>query len=114
MKAAVLRILILRPAGIAHGEGGHRSRRAVIRYVADDGIARSAMGAVGEGISVAPIRRIPKVPPASVASARIGRDQRKFTRLLPAAKDGEAGVSLNRDFGDFDLRNLCKLRTTSG
>ena len=110
MKAPVAGIFIFRLAISAHHEGRHGGGRAVIGYVADDGVARAAMGAIGEGISVAPVRGIAKITPASVASAGVGRDQSKFTRLLPAVKNREPFASLDCDFGDGDLGNLRQLR----
>ena len=95
MKAAVFRILILRLAGAAHGEGGHGGGRAIVGYVADDGVARTAVGAIGEGISVAPVRRVPKIAPAGVAGAGVRGNQREFASLLPAIKDREARAPLN-------------------
>src|ERR1700679_508483 len=64
------------------------------------------MGAIGEWISVAPIRRIAKVAPAFVAGAGIRRDQCECTTLLPAAQDRESRAPLNIDFGDADLLYL--------
>ncbi len=106
MEAPVAGIFIFRLAIRAHHEGRHGGGRAIIGYVADDGVARAAMGAIGEGISVAPVRGIAKITPASIASAGVGRDQSKFTRLLPAVKNREPFASLDCDFGDGDLGNL--------
>ena len=110
MKAPVLGVLVLRLARGAHSEARHAGRDAVIRYVADDGVARAAMGAVGEGIAIAAIGRVPKITPASIARACVGRDQRKFARLVVAAKNGKARAPLNFGFGDRDLGDFRELR----
>ena len=50
MKAAVQRIFIFGLTTYAHAKRRHGSVRAVVRYVADDAITWSAIGAVGKGI----------------------------------------------------------------
>src|ERR1700733_14440645 len=110
MKAPVLGILILRLARVAHSKARHAGRDAVIRYIADDGVARAAMGAIGEGIAVAAICRVAKITPASIARACVWRDQRKFAGLVVAAKNGKARTPLNFGFGDRDLGDFRELR----
>src|ERR1700734_453066 len=110
MKAPVFGVLILRLARGAHSEVRHGGRDAVIRYIADDGVARAAMGAIGEWIAVAAIRRVAKIAPASVARASVGGDQRKFAGLVVAAKNGKARAPLYFDFGDRDLGDFRELR----
>src|SRR5512138_807850 len=58
MEAAIQRILIFVAAAIAHAEFRHRREGAVIGNVLDDREARSTVGAVNEGIEIAPIARI--------------------------------------------------------
>ena len=94
MKPAIFRILILRLAGTTHFEGRHGGGRAVVGYVADDCVARTAVGAIGEGVAIAPVRRVAKIPPTS----------------LPAIEDREAGACLDRNLGDGNLGNLRQLR----
>ena len=67
------------------------------------------MGAIGERISEAPVRRVAEIAPALVAGAGIGRNQRECTTLLPAVQDRESVASLNLDFGDDDLLYLRQL-----
>ena len=110
MKAPVLGVLILRLARGAHREARHGGRGAVIRDVADDGVAWAAMGAIGEGIAVAAIRRVAKITPAGIARACVGRDQRKFASLVVAAKNGKARAPLYLGFGDRDLGDFRELR----
>src|SRR5271156_6288241 len=95
MEAPVGWIFVFRPAVATHEERGHGGGCAVIWYIADDGVARTAMGAIGEGIAEAPVRRVAKITPASVAGACVGRDQGKLARLLPAAKDRKARAPLS-------------------
>src|ERR1700685_441856 len=103
MEAPVAGILVLRLAVSAHGEGGHGGGSAVIGYVADDGVARTAMGAIGEWISVAAVERVAKVAPAGVARARVRRDEHEFAGFLPAGKDRKACASLGLHIRDSDL-----------
>ena len=53
--AAVLLAGVLGRAAGAHGKGGHGRERAVVGEVVDDGEARAAVGAVDEGVAVAPV-----------------------------------------------------------
>src|ERR1700722_10012809 len=100
MKAPIAGVFIFRLTIRAHIESGHGSSRPVIGNVADDGVPRPAMRAIGEWISKAPVRRISKIAPALVARAGVGRDQCECTSLLPAAQDREADVSPKLDVGD--------------
>src|SRR5579859_8120064 len=95
MKAPVPRILIFFLAVRAHGERRHGCLRPVIGDVAQDGIAWSAMSAIGERITVAPVGRVPEIAPTSVAGACIGWHQHKFTSLLPAAQNGKTCAPLD-------------------
>src|ERR1035437_9041061 len=52
MEAAVGGVVVLGAALRAHGEGRHGGVRPVVRDVADDGVPRAAVGAVGEGVPV--------------------------------------------------------------
>ena len=66
------RILILRLALGAHRKGRHRGRSAIVRYVAQDGVPWTAMRAIRKRIAVAPVRRVSKITPTSVAGAGVG------------------------------------------
>ncbi len=52
---------------------------------------------------------VSEIAPALVASAGVGRYQRKCTSFLPAAQDREADASPNLDVGDANLLNLRQL-----
>src|ERR1022692_339969 len=97
METPVIRIGILRRTGRTHGEACHGGGGAVVGDVLDDGVARAAMGAVGEGIPVAPVGGRAKVAPAGVAGAHIRRNQRESTGLLAALKDGKPGPAASFD-----------------
>ncbi len=73
VEAAVGRILILAPAGLAHLERGHARVGAVVGDGADDREARSAVGAVDERVAEAPVLRIEKLAQAVVAGGDVGR-----------------------------------------
>ena len=55
MEPAVERVIVLALAIGAHGKGLHCRQRAVVRNVPDDGKARATIGAIGEGIAIAPV-----------------------------------------------------------
>src|SRR3974390_1531285 len=58
MEATIGGIVVFGPAGGAHLEFVHRSARAIIRDVANDGEARATVGAVDERIAESTVARI--------------------------------------------------------
>src|SRR5262245_43797629 len=60
MKPAMQRVVVLRLACWTHRERRHGSVRPVVRDIALDGEARSAIGAIDKGILVAPVAWIEK------------------------------------------------------
>ena len=88
VKPPVTRIRVLGLAGIAHFELRHGRRRAIVGYVLNDRVTGTTVSAVGEGISVAAIQRIPKVAPALVTSASIAERPKRILR--PCAGCGES------------------------
>ncbi len=73
MKAPVLGILIFRPAPGAEAENGHGGVGAVIGHLPDDGEPGAAVGAVGEGILVAPVAGVGDVGQAVVTGGHVRR-----------------------------------------
>ncbi len=104
MKAAIGGIGVFPPAGIAHGECSHGGVGPVVRNIANDGVTRPAVGAVGERIAVAAVGGIGEVAEAIRASGYVGRDQDEFTIAGEALADNEGAAANRRDFGygDFD------------
>jgi hypothetical protein len=90
VEAAVRGIVVLALAFGAHLEAGHRGRGAVIRNRAGYGEARAAVGAVGERVAVAAIRRVEDLPQAVFAGGDIRRYERPSPDALPAFLDPEA------------------------
>ena len=84
-------VLVLLPAVPTHGEGRHRGVGTVVGDVPGDGVARAAVGAVGEGVAGSPGARLADLGQALVAGADVRRDQGEpaGTRGL-AGHDGEA------------------------
>src|ERR1017187_9871102 len=91
VKAPVIRIHVLRGAGSAHREAGHRRSRSIVRDVLNDGVARPAMGAIGERITVAPVMRVAEIAPAGIAGPCIGRNQRESSKLLMRSEKRRVG-----------------------
>ena len=76
VEAAVGRVGVLGPAGVAHGEAGHRRVRPVVRDAAHDREARAAVGAVQERVAVAAVGRVEQLGEAVVARRHVGGDER--------------------------------------
>ena len=93
MKTAVQGIVILPLAVGAHPELTHGGLRPVVGYVFDDGEAGSAVGAVGEGVTIAPVLRREDLVPAWEAGGDVRRDQLVFPLLGQAPADLKALVA---------------------
>src|SRR5579872_950056 len=97
VEASVSGIVILSFAGRAHLKLGHRRELAVVGDVPNDGVARTAVGAVGEWVAVTPVRRVAEVCPTIGARGDVGRDQHELPRLFSkrrmALANLEAGES---------------------
>ena len=107
MKTAVARIVILRLARGAHAKAGHRGVRPVVRNVADDGVARPAVGAVGEGIAIAPVGRIGEIAEAVGAGGHVRRNQHELAFLRLALANREVPLAQRLDLRHqhlFDAR----------
>ena len=110
MKATIGGVLVLRLAGRAHAERRHGRHRAVVGDVLNDGVARAAIGAVGEGIAKAPIRGIAEVAPAIVAGRHVGRHQHELAGFGHAVPDDEVRIAQRREIGDSELLDLRQRR----
>jgi len=64
MKAAVSGVMVFRGAIGAEPKASHAGVGTVIRDGFDDGEARTAVGAIDEGVTVAPIGGVEELPPA--------------------------------------------------
>ena len=92
VEAAASGILVLGAAGRAEGELHHRRPRAVVGEIADDGVARPAVGAVDERIAVPPIGGIFHLPEARLAGGDVGRDDGAARGATRAVDDDELAV----------------------
>ena len=72
MKAPVARIVVLRLAGRAHVEGGHGGVGAIVGDIANDGVARAAVGAIGERVAEAAVGGRGEIAEAIVAGGHVG------------------------------------------
>jgi hypothetical protein len=93
MEAAVQRIVIFRLALGTHLEIAHRGLSAVIGHAFNYGKAWTAIGAVGEGITVAAIFRIQQLIKASLAGSDIWRNELVFPSLSLALPNLEVLVT---------------------
>ncbi len=91
MEAPVERVGVFAPAVRAHLELAHGRVWPVVGNVEDDGEARAAVGAVGEGVQMTPVVGVEKLGKAGRASSEIGQYGGGF--LLPgiALEDLETG-----------------------
>ena len=89
VEAAVEGIAVLLRARRAEPEAGHGRGGPVVGHVTDDGEAGPAVRAVGEGIAVAPVRRVEQLGPAGRAGGQV-REHRRLEPAAPVAPaDGE-------------------------
>ena len=98
MEAAVEGIAVFGGAARAEGKAGHAGGGPVIGDGAGDGVARPAIGAIGEGVAEARIARIAHVPQAVGADAHIRADE----HAVPAA--ARALHNLERRAGQGGIR----------
>ena len=82
VKPPIERVGILCGAGGAHGKAIHRGGRSVIGQRANDGKARSAIGAVDKGIVKASVGGVEQLAQAVVARGDVGRDERRVGSLI--------------------------------
>ena len=76
VESAVCRVAVLARALGAHRELLHRRARPVVGQRLDDGVARSAVGAVGKRIAEAPVARVEDFAQALRAGRDVGHHQR--------------------------------------
>src|SRR5512139_1829247 len=98
MKAPIRGVLILATAVITHGEAVHRGKRPVIGSAADDGVARTTVGAVDKRVEIAAILGIEEFAPAVSTEGLIGRNKRTCSSrwLCLAGDDGKGSLALWR------------------
>ncbi|KAF5035860.1 hypothetical protein DSECCO2_581180 [anaerobic digester metagenome] len=75
VKAPVQRVFILCRALRAQRKAGHGGLVAVVGNEPGDGVARPAVGAVGEGVQVAAVARVVHVGQTVVAGGHVGADE---------------------------------------
>src|ERR687889_2721637 len=97
VEAAVGGILVLAAAVGAHSKARHRSRGPVVRNRAGDGEARAAVRAIGERVTVTPVRGVQKLGQAIVAGCDVRRDEGLTAESLPAFLDTELYVPERRE-----------------
>ena len=93
VEPAIQRVVVFALAGLAHHEALHRRAGPVVRQRLDDGEARAAVRAVGEGILEAAIRGIEDLAQAIVAGGDIRKDERDQRPVGRALADLEPGIA---------------------
>src|SRR5271167_279354 len=105
MKAAVQRILVFRKTCRAHGKPRHRRARPVIRNIANNSEARSAVGAIDERIAIAPVIRVEQFAQAVRTYRNIRRNQRMDFLSLVAMNNAEVLIAITRYLVDGQARD---------
>ena len=90
MKAAIQRVLVLKPAVLAHLETVHSRVAPVIRHVPDDRETGATVRAVRERVPVAPVVLVEDVRQTGVAGGYVGRHELPLRRVEAALENGEA------------------------
>jgi len=98
MEAAVVGVLILCLASGTHVESPHGGLRSIVGDILDDGETRAAVGAVGEGVSVAAIVGIEEFSLTILTSSNIWGDEEVPPRLRLTGTDLEPIVTAGLDF----------------
>ncbi len=93
VETAVGGIVIFPLAGGAHAKGRHGGVGAIIGHPLQDGEARPAVGAVGEGIGMAPVLGISDLGKAGRTGGQIRPDAQRCHAFRPAGVDHEAAAA---------------------
>ena len=109
VEAAIGGILVLFAALRTEHEIFHRGVRPIVRYIDHNGVARAAVGAVGEGILEAPVSGIEQLVAAILAGGQVRKHVDRFPLVGVAgvnlkaggALDGNPGGLANRDNRSF-------------
>ena len=86
VEATVGGIVVLAPAGRAHGEAGHRGGGPVVGHARHDRVAGAAAGAVGERVAVAAVGRVHHLGEAVGAGRGVDADGRGRRRRPPSLR----------------------------
>ena len=108
VKAAVRGILVLLAAPRTEHEAAHGRVGPVIRDVDDDGVARAAVRAVGEGIFKAAILGIEQLVPAVGAGGQIGQNVDRLAGVVVAVPESRSASSPRRPATQIRARSLPK------
>lgn len=102
VKTAVARVVIFALAIRAHFEFFHRRVRAIVRQRVDDGKTRTAIGAVCERITKAPIGWIENFAQTIRAGRNVRQNQRALFAMTLALANLEAFVAARVEKGGFE------------
>ena len=97
MEAAIARVVVLAPAGLAHRECRHGRLGAVVGHALEDAQPRPAVGAAGERVGKAPVEGIADLCQAAPAGRKIGADPERDPVIAPARQDTEGAAAPGRE-----------------
>ena len=93
VKAAVGGVVVLGLTSRAHRKASHRRGGPVVRNTQHDRVARTAVGAVGEGVAMPAIAWVVDLREAVVADGRVDADRHVGRPGIVALDDAEPGIS---------------------
>jgi hypothetical protein len=111
VETAVAGLVVFGFAGPAHAEAGHGGGGAVVRNVLNDGVARTAISAVGKRVEIAAVGWIVEVAQAVVAGGNVGRDQGEISHRPSALSNLETGFAGRLQVRHVDFGNPRQRRT---
>ena len=114
MKTAIGGIIVFGLTRGAHAKGSHGGARTVVRDVANDGEARTAVGAVDEGVAEAAVARIQHFAETVVADGHIGRDEGFGRSIEAAGEDAEGSFGLRLGVARKKRSDFCQGRSFGG
>ncbi len=113
MKPAVAGVFILGPAFFTHLKMLHGGAGSVIGDIVDDGVARTAVGAVDKRIAIAAVVRVKQFGKAVVADGDIRGNQGIAQRRAVALSDGKIRKTGGTDRFGRNMDNMGKGRFLS-
>ena len=84
---------------------GHGGVAAVVRDVENDGVARAAFGAGGEGVAEAAVGGVCEVGGAGGAGGDVGRDEGELAGAIDGVADGEFEITCRREVSELGMLN---------
>ena len=99
VKTTIQGVFVFAAAFVAQREAGHAGERPIIGNGTGDGVTRTAVGTIGEGVSVTTIGRVHHVGQTGVAHGHVRADQHGVAPVAVARAGGDDESPFIRDHG---------------